>query len=100
MNTVEKMLRAVFSAMDLDVETVKSDVLERVAAFERNVETLNNTLIAHHRSLAGIETTLARIESHLGISQPTAKPQTETVNGITQGTTGADFGRTLPPPTE
>ena len=73
LSTVEKMIQAVFRAMDFDVEQVKSDVLNRVAAFEKNIEVLNATLIAHQQSLD-------RIEIALGIVKPAANQLENTEN--------------------
>lgn len=61
MSAVENLLRTALKVSGIDIEEVKADVTKRVAAFEQNVETLNNTLISQHQRLATIETNLEKL---------------------------------------
>jgi hypothetical protein len=62
---MERMLATVLRSMDIDVEKIKHEIGMRVKAFEDNVETLNTTLCAHHKSLQELESATARIEAVL-----------------------------------
>jgi len=68
MSAMESLLRTVLNVSGVDIEEVKREVTTRIAAFERNVETLNNTLIQHHAKLDAIETNLEALFAHLGIT--------------------------------
>ena len=90
MSAMESMIKTILKAMDLNPDVIQREVTSRIAAFEGNVQTLNATLIAHHASLANIETNLRAICAKLEIpyaEKPTAKQETE--NGS---------NRTLPAP--
>lgn len=52
---MEGMVRTMLRAMDVDVDVVKAEVTTRIAKFEGNIETLNNTLISIMETQARIE---------------------------------------------
>jgi archaellum component FlaC len=52
---MESVVKTLVSTMGGDIDKLKSEVVTRVEAFEKNVQTLNDTLIAHHKALAAIE---------------------------------------------
>lgn len=68
MSAMEGLLRTVLNVSGVDIDEVKREVTTRIAAFERNVETLNSTLIQHHKKLDTIETNLAALFAHLGLT--------------------------------
>lgn len=71
MSALEKMVHAVLSYMDLDVEAVKTEVTNRIVSFERNVATLNATLISHDAALKNIEKKLDALMVHNGLNPTT-----------------------------
>lgn len=71
MSAMETLLRTVLNVSGVDVEEIKKEVTTRIAAFEANVETLNNTLIKHHQMLERIEN---KIDALLNPTT-TAKPE-------------------------
>jgi len=77
MSAMESLLRTVLNVSGVDIEEVKREVTTRIAAFERNVETLNNTLIQHHKKLDAIETNLETLFAHLGITYIKSAPDPE-----------------------
>lgn len=89
MSAMENMVRTVLSAMDIDVEKMKAEVTGRIAAFEKNVETLNDTLIKLHTRSADIESKLDLLIAFHNL-KPTAK-----TNGAANVN---DTGESLPAP--
>jgi len=81
MSAIEGMVRTILSALDIDVEKLKEEVTGRIKNFETNLETLNATLIALHKSNKRIEAKLDAIcEYHnIRVTLPTAN-DTELVN--------------------
>lgn len=73
MTAMENAIRMVLRALDIDVESVKSDVAKRVENFEANVTTLNNTLILLHQKQRLIDEKLDLLLTEHGIEIPTAK---------------------------
>lgn len=52
---IETMARTILRALDVDVEALKSETITRIAQFEQNVKTLNETLILLHEGVKRIE---------------------------------------------
>lgn len=89
MSAIETLIKTVLNHLDLDVEVLKEQVTSRIKAFETNVETLNATLIAHHKSLARIEDAIARVEAQISTIDIFASADERKPNGT---------GNALPPP--
>lgn len=83
MSAMENMIRTVLNAMDIDVETIKTDVLQRVKQFEDSVATLNATLISLHQESKRNAAMLESICAHLSLPLP---PPTAPITEITNGT--------------
>lgn len=90
MSAMESLLKTVLNVSGIDIEEVKTEVTTRIAAFEKNVETLNNTLISQHQRLETIEKNLEVLFAHLSLTYikseavapaPVAQiPQTDTAS--------------------
>ena len=65
MSAMENLVKTILRALDVDVEALKTEVIGRVVAFEKNVETLNATLISlHERQQREEKLLLALCEHH------------------------------------
>jgi phage shock protein A len=74
MSALDKMVAALMSASGINVEDVKEQVTTRIANFEQNVTTLNNTLISIMETQRRIEHNLKRICAALNIPYEDAPP--------------------------
>lgn len=75
MSAIEGMVRTILSALDIDVEKLKEEVTGRIKNFETNLETLNATLIALHKSNKRIEAKLDAICEYHNLSVLTANEE-------------------------
>lgn len=70
MSAIENLLKTVLKVSGINIEEVKTDVTQRIAAFEANVSTLNNTLISHDQRIARIEKMLEALLQHHSLTVP------------------------------
>lgn len=78
MSAIENLLKTVLKVSGINIEEVKGEVTGRIAAFENNVKTLNETLISLAHRQGDLETNLARMMEAQGMTYiKTAKPETE-----------------------
>ena len=68
MSAMERLLKTVLNVSGVDIEEVKREVTTRIAAFEKNVEVLNNTLISQHQRLANLEANIERLFAHFQVT--------------------------------
>jgi hypothetical protein len=103
MTAVEKGIKALFAALNIDVEEVKRDTLERVAAFERNVTLVRDTLIYLHQRQERLEAMVEYMLSLTGVnaaekfpkpSPPNAKEETNERSAAASAASAYDSGRT------
>ena len=61
---IETVVRTAVASMGEDVDVLKQRCVDGIAEFQKNVQTVNDMLVAHDQKLARIEAALARIEGY------------------------------------
>lgn len=74
---LENAARMILRALDVDVDALKTETMARIAQFERNVKTLNDTLIQLHEGVARLE---KKLDEHIA-RQKYDGGRVETING-------------------
>jgi len=54
MSAMEGMIKTILKAMDLNPDVIQREVTSRIAAFEGNVKTLNDTLIELNKGVENL----------------------------------------------
>ena len=85
MSAIENMIKMVLNALDIDADTIKTEVTNRVQQFEVNVNSLNAAVTRNAIDNTRNAVMLERICEHLGLEVPPA-----VVNGVTAITGGAN----------